>query len=90
MTQQLHELLPVVGQNTCMPLSHNIGVAVFCGFVPVIVTGLLSLTSSPVVPSYPLLMAAVLGIVALLSVSRKLGFFIYGGFLSLAVFIRCI
>lgn len=74
MTQQLHELLPVVGQNTCMSLSHNIGVTVFCVFAPVIVTGLLSWASSPVAPSYPLLMAALLRIVALLSVSRKLGF----------------
>lgn len=73
-----------------MPLSHNIGVAVLCGFVPVIVTGLPSWASSPVAPRYPLLMAALLSIVALLSVSRKLGFFLYGGFLSLAVFIRCI
>lgn len=67
------DVFPVRTRVTGMSLSYNIGVTVFGGFAPVIATGLISWTGSPVAPSYYLIMAAALSIVALLAVSRKLG-----------------
>lgn len=67
------DVFPVQTRVTGMSLSYNIGVTVFGGFAPVIATGLISLTGSPVAPSYYLIMAAALSIVALLAASRKLG-----------------
>lgn len=67
------DVFPVRTRVTGMSLSYNIGVTVFGGFAPVIATGLISLTGSPVAPSYYLILAAALSIVALLAASRKLG-----------------
>ncbi len=67
------DVFPVRTRVTGMSLSYNLGVTVFGGFAPVIATGLVSLTGSPVAPSYYLIFSAVLSIVALLAASRKLG-----------------
>ncbi|BCQ60980.1 hypothetical protein PBOI14_27300 [Pseudomonas sp. Boi14] len=58
---------------TGMSLSYNLGVTIFGGFAPVIATGLIALTGSPLAPSFYLMLAAALSVVALLMARKKLG-----------------
>jgi MHS family proline/betaine transporter-like MFS transporter len=51
---------------TGMAISYNVSVALFAGTAPVLNAWLIGLTGSPLIPAYYLILAAIVGIVALL------------------------
>jgi MHS family proline/betaine transporter-like MFS transporter len=67
------DIFPVRTRVTGMSLSYNLGVTIFGGFAPVIATGLIALTGSQLAPSFYLMLAAALSVVALLMARKKLG-----------------
>jgi MFS transporter, MHS family, proline/betaine transporter len=70
----LSELFPVSTRTTGMSLAYNIAVTVFGGFGPFIIACLIGATGSKVAPSFYLIFAALLSLIALLAARRKLGF----------------
>ena len=70
----LSEMFPVATRTTGMSLAYNIAVTVFGGFGPFIITWLITLTGSKTAPSFYLIFAAVVSIVALIAARRRLGF----------------
>jgi MHS family proline/betaine transporter-like MFS transporter len=65
----MSEMFPVASRATGLSISYNIGVSVFGGFTPLIVTWLIGATGSKVAPGFYLMFIAVLSVAALL-VSR--------------------
>ena len=70
----LSEIFPVQTRTTGMSLSYNIAVTIFGGFGPFIITWLIGATGSKVAPSFYMMFAAVLSLIALIAARRKLGF----------------
>ena len=64
------EIFPTATRATGMSIGYNIGVAVFGGFTPAIVTWLLSATGDKGAPSYWLIFTAMVSLSALAYVSR--------------------
>lgn len=70
----LSEIFPVQTRTTGMSLAYNIAVTIFGGFGPFIITWLISTTGSKLAPSFYMMFAAVVSLVALFAARRKLGF----------------
>jgi MFS transporter, MHS family, proline/betaine transporter len=70
----LSEMFPVQTRTTGMSLAYNIAVTIFGGFGPFIIAWLIGFTGSKAAPSYYLIFAAVVSLVALMAARRKLGF----------------
>ncbi|MEX3931434.1 MFS transporter [Paraburkholderia phymatum] len=70
----LSEIFPVQTRTTGMSLAYNIAVTIFGGFGPFIIAWLIRATDSKVAPSFYLMFAAVVSVVALVAARRKLGF----------------
>jgi nitrate/nitrite transporter NarK len=58
------EQFPTAVRSTGLALSNNLGVMLFGGFAPFIVTWLTKTTGNPVAPAYYVLFAAVIGLVS--------------------------
>ncbi|VTU21798.1 Proline porter II [Variovorax sp. SRS16] len=70
----LSELFPTQTRTTGLSLSYNTAVTIFGGFAPFILTWLISVTHDKLSPSYYLIFAAIVSIVALLFTRSRLGF----------------
>src|SRR6266702_4873028 len=70
----LSEIFPVQTRTTGMSLAYNIAVTIFGGFGPFIIAWLIGFTGSKAAPSYYLIFAALVSLVALMAARRKLGF----------------
>jgi MFS transporter, MHS family, proline/betaine transporter len=70
----LSEMFPVATRTTGMSLAYNIAVTVFGGFGPFIITWLIASTGSKAAPSFYLIFAAVVSLVALTAARKRLGF----------------
>jgi MHS family proline/betaine transporter-like MFS transporter len=70
----LSEMFPVQTRTTGMSLAYNIAVTIFGGFGPFIIAWLISFTGSKAAPSYYMIFAAAISLVALMAARRKLGF----------------
>lgn len=70
----LSEIFPVQTRTTGMSLAYNIAVTIFGGFGPFIITWLISSTGSKLAPSFYMMFAAVVSLLALFAARRKLGF----------------
>lgn len=69
----LSELFPVQIRTTAMSLGYNIAVTIFGGFAPFILTWLISATGNKLAPSFYLIFAALVSLVALLRARGSLG-----------------
>ena len=70
----LSEIFPVATRTTGMSLAYNIAVTVFGGFGPFIIAWLIRETGQKVAPSFYLMFAALLSLVALVAARKSLGF----------------
>lgn len=70
----LSEIFPVATRTTGMSLAYNIAVTIFGGFGPFIITWLIRVTGDKVAPSFYLMFAAVVSLIALTAARRMLGF----------------
>jgi MHS family proline/betaine transporter-like MFS transporter len=70
----LSEMFPVQTRTTGMSLAYNIAVTIFGGFGPFIIAWLIGATGSKAAPSYYMIFAAAVSLVALMAARRKLGF----------------
>ncbi len=66
----MSEIFPAATRSTGMSVGYNIGVTVFGGFTPAIVTWLVSATANRSAPSFYLMATAMISLAALASVSR--------------------
>lgn len=66
----MSEIFPAATRSTGMSVGYNIGVTVFGGFTPAIVTWLVSVTANRSAPSFYLMATAMISLAALASVSR--------------------
>lgn len=69
----MSEVFPTATRSTGMSIAYNVGVTVFGGFTPVIVTWLISATASRTAPSFYVMATAMISLAALASVSRVKG-----------------
>ncbi|ROR15011.1 MFS transporter [Erwinia sp. JUb26] len=67
------DLFPMTTRASGMAISYNVAVTVFGGFAPLICTLLISLTGTPLAPSYYLVILALISAVALLNSQRRTG-----------------
>jgi MHS family proline/betaine transporter-like MFS transporter len=65
------ELFPTATRNTGIALSYNISVPIFGGFAPFIAAWLISVTGSPLAPSYYLVATALLSLIVLLVIQKR-------------------
>ncbi|RKP51058.1 MFS transporter [Trinickia fusca] len=70
----LAEIFPVATRTTGMSLAYNIAVTIFGGFGPFIITWLIRVTGDKVAPSFYMMFAAVVSLIALTAARRVLGF----------------
>ncbi|WP_153101302.1 MFS transporter [Paraburkholderia hayleyella] len=70
----LSQIFPVQIRTTGMSLAYNIAVTIFGGFGPFIIAWLIRVTEMRVAPSFYLMFAAVISLIALVAARRKLGF----------------
>jgi MFS transporter, MHS family, proline/betaine transporter len=70
----LSEIFPVATRTTGMSLAYNIAVTIFGGFGPFIIAWLIGATGTKTAPSFYMMFAALLSLVALFAARRKLGF----------------
>jgi MHS family proline/betaine transporter-like MFS transporter len=66
----MSELFPTRLRTTGLSISYSFGVAIFGGFAPFINAWLIEVTGSNLAPSFYLMLAAVISLVALLAVHR--------------------
>ena len=66
----MSEIFPAATRSTGMSIGYNIGVTVFGGFTPAIVTWLVSATANRSAPSFYLMATAMISLAALASVGR--------------------
>jgi MFS transporter, MHS family, proline/betaine transporter len=66
----MSELFPAATRSTGMSVAYNVGVTVFGGFTPAIVTWMISATADRNAPSFYLMATAMISLVALASASR--------------------
>jgi MFS transporter, MHS family, proline/betaine transporter len=64
------DLFPVGVRATGLTISYNVGVGVFGGFAPLVVTWLVEVTGSPLAPAYYDLAGLVLALIAILALPR--------------------
>ncbi|MBN8941869.1 MAG: MFS transporter [Rhizobiales bacterium] len=69
----MSEIFPATNRTSGLALSYNIGVTIFGGLAPFVLTGLGNLTGDPLAPSYYVMFGAALSGLALLAVRRGLG-----------------
>ncbi|WJF89805.1 MFS transporter [Paraburkholderia bonniea] len=69
----LSQIFPVQIRTTGMSLAYNLAVTIFGGFGPFIIAWLIRVTQTPVAPSFYLIFAALISLVALVAVRCKLG-----------------
>ncbi len=69
----MSELFPTRMRTTSVSISYSFGVAIFGGFAPFINAWLIEMTGSKLAPSFYLMLAAVISLVAL-TAARRLGF----------------
>jgi len=67
------ELFPTCMRTTAVSMSYSLAVAIFGGFAPFIIAALIDVTGSSLVPSYYLMFAAVVSLVAV-GAAYRLGF----------------
>jgi MFS transporter, MHS family, proline/betaine transporter len=67
----LGDLFPVGVRVTGMSLAYNLGVAVFGGFAPLIVTWLIVATGSPLAPAYYVMAGLALSLIATIALPRS-------------------
>jgi MHS family proline/betaine transporter-like MFS transporter len=67
------EIFPIQTRASGMSLSYNIGVPLFGGAAPLYMTVLIELTGSNLVPSFYLIVTALLSLVVLLLIRTLLG-----------------
>jgi MHS family proline/betaine transporter-like MFS transporter len=70
----MSEIFPAQIRSAGMSLSYNAGALAFGGFAPVAFTSLIALTRSGVAPSFYLMALAVVSMLSLIVLRRKLGF----------------
>ncbi|WP_116136664.1 MFS transporter [Trinickia diaoshuihuensis] len=70
----LSEIFPVSTRTTGMSLAYNIAVTIFGGFGPFIIAWLIRETGQKVAPSFYLIFAALVSLIALFAARRSLGF----------------
>jgi MFS transporter, MHS family, proline/betaine transporter len=70
----LSEMFPVQTRTTGMSLAYNIAVTIFGGFGPFIIAWLIGATGSKAAPSYYMILAAAISLIALIAARTKLGF----------------
>ena len=70
----LSEVFPVQTRTTGMSLAYNVAVTIFGGFGPFIIAWLIKATGMKTAPSFYLMFAAVLSLVALVVLRRRFGF----------------
>ena len=73
MAALLANLFPAETRATGMAVGYNIGVAIFGGFTPLIATWLISVTGSPLAPSFWVMFTGVVSLASLGVISGKLG-----------------
>ncbi|WP_206950595.1 MFS transporter [Trinickia acidisoli] len=66
----MSELFPAATRSTGMSIAYNVGVTVFGGFTPAVVTWLISVTANRSAPSFYLMVTAMISLAALASVGR--------------------
>ena len=66
----MSEIFPTATRSTGMSVAYNIGVTVFGGFTPTVVTWLISATANRSAPSFYLMMTAMISLAALASASK--------------------
>ena len=66
----MSEMFPAATRSTGMSVAYNIGVTVFGGFTPAVVTWLISATANRSAPSFYVMVTAMISLAALASVSR--------------------
>ncbi|RDK07342.1 MFS transporter [Cupriavidus lacunae] len=66
----MSEVFPTSTRATGMSIGYNIGVTIFGGFTPAIITWLLSVTGDKSAPSYYLMLTAVISLAALAAVGK--------------------
>jgi MHS family proline/betaine transporter-like MFS transporter len=66
----MSELFPTATRSTGMSVAYNIGVTVFGGFTPAVVTWLVSMTANRSAPSFYLMATAMISLAALASVGK--------------------
>ncbi|VVE28156.1 Proline/betaine transporter [Pandoraea commovens] len=64
----LSELFPTQTRTTGMSIAYNLAVTIFGGFAPFIITWLIQVTGSKLAPSFYLMGAAVISMMALLRI----------------------
>lgn len=64
----MSELFPVSTRTSGLSISYNVGVTVFGGFAPLILTTLNVVTANPLAPSYYVIFGAAIGVLSLCSV----------------------
>jgi MHS family proline/betaine transporter-like MFS transporter len=69
----LAEMFPTNIRSTGMSISYNIGVTVFGGFAPLILTWLISQTGSLLAPSYYYVVVAIVSLIGLTVARTRLG-----------------
>jgi MFS transporter, MHS family, proline/betaine transporter len=69
----MSELFPTRVRTTGLSISYSFGVAIFGGFAPFIIAWLIEITGSKLAPSFYLMLAAVISLVAL-GAARRLGY----------------
>ena len=69
----MSEIFPVRTRSTGMNISYNIGVTLFGGFAPFWIETLIAATHTPIAPSYFLMFASGVSLVALFAVRRRFG-----------------
>jgi MHS family proline/betaine transporter-like MFS transporter len=69
----MSELFPTRVRTTGLSISYSFGVAIFGGFAPFIIAWLIEITGSKLAPSFYLMLAAVISLVAL-AAARRLGY----------------
>jgi MHS family proline/betaine transporter-like MFS transporter len=67
----MSELFPTRVRTTGLSISYSFGVAIFGGFAPFINAGLIDMTGSKLAPSFYLMAAAVISLVALIAARRS-------------------
>ncbi|MBR0898982.1 MFS transporter [Bradyrhizobium tropiciagri] len=67
----MSELFPVQTRSTALSLSYNIGVTLFGGFAPFIITWIIGVTGDKLAPSYYVLCAATISAVSLLVLAMQ-------------------
>ncbi len=67
------EIFPAKNRTSGLSLSYNLGVTIFGGFAPFVLTGIGSITADPLAPSYYVILGAILSGIAIFVARTRLG-----------------